>query len=316
MIDTKCWVGIDVSKQTLDVHIRPSGHIFQYANEKDGIDALVASLESVSIERIVLEATGGMELPAAVELSQSGIAVAVVNPRQTRDFAKATGQIAKTDTIDAAVLAHFAEAIQPETRPLASEESQLLGELVTRRHQIVDMITAEKNRLAAMHGPMKAHIEQHIEWLKKQLDELDEQLQKTIRKTPVWCEQAKLLKSVPGVGEVLSSVLLADLPELGKLDSRKIACLVGLAPLNRDSGKSRGKRMIWGGRSRVRTALYMPTLVAIRYNPVLKTFYERLVGQGKPKKVALTACMRKLLVILNAMVKSNQRWNPEIAGGA
>lgn len=213
-------------------------------------------------------------------------------------------------------MAHCAEAIQPEPRPLASEESRLLGELVTRHHQIVDMLTVEKNRLATMQGPMKQHIEQHIEWLQGQLNDLEQQLQTTIRQTPIWCEQVKLLKSVPGVGDVLSSELLVNLPELGKLNSRKIACLVGLAPLNRDSGKFRGRRMIWGGRGRVRTALYMPTVVAIRYNPVIKAFYERLVGQGKPKKVALTACMRKLLVILNAMVKSNQQWHPEIARGA
>jgi transposase len=315
MTDTKYWVGIDVCKKALDTHIRPSGQILHHANTEEGIADLVLSLQSLSIERVVLEATGGMEILAAVRLTQVGIAVAVVNPRQVRDFAKATGRLAKTDVIDAAILAHFAEAIQPEIRPLATEESRLLGELVTRRHQLVEMITAEKNRLSTMHGPMQEQINVHIKWLKQQLGDVDQQLQQTIRQTPLWCERAELLKSVPGVGDILSSTLLAELPELGQLDARKIAGLVGLAPINRDSGQFRGRRMIWGGRARVRTALYMPTLVATRHNPVIKAFYESLVQQGKLKKVALTACMRKLLVILNAIVKSGLPWNPQQQGG-
>lgn len=315
MTDTKYWVGIDVCKKTLDTHIRPIGQILQHANTEAGIADLVLLLQSLAIERVVLEATGGMEILVAVRLTQVGIAVAVVNPRQVRDFAKATGQRAKTDTIDAAILAHFAEAIQPQIRPLATEESRLLAELVTRRHQMVEMITAEKNRVATMHGPMQEHIKCHIEWLKQQLDDLDKQLQQTIRQTPLWCERAELLKSVPGVGDILSSTLLAELPELGQLDSRKIASLVGLAPINRDSGQFRGRRAIGGGRAQVRTALYMPTLVATRCNPIIKAFYESLLRQGKLKKVALTACMRKFLVILNAIVKSGLPWNPQQQGG-
>jgi len=313
MTETKHWVGIDVCKQTLDTHIRPIGQRLQHPNTAVGIANLVKSLQSLCIERVVLEATGGLEIPAALSLNQAGLAVAIVNPRQVRDFARATGKLAKTDAIDAAVLAHFAAAIQPEVRPLASQEDRLLGELVLRRQQLVDMITAEKNRSTTMQEPMREQIEAHIEWLERQLANLNEQLQQTIRHTPLWLERAKLLKSVPGVGEVLSSLLLADLPELGRLNSRKIASLVGLAPVNRDSGQFRGRRMIWGGRARVRTALYMPTLAAIRFNPVIKAFYERLLQRGKQKKVAITACMRKLLVILNAIVSKGQPWNPKLA---
>ncbi|MEO0537194.1 MAG: IS110 family transposase [Cyanobacteria bacterium P01_A01_bin.123] len=315
MTQTQCWVGIDVCKRTLDTHIRPSGRLLQHANTEVGIAQLVAELSSLPVERVVLEATGGLELVATVQLSQAGLPVAVVNPRQVRDFARATGQLAKTDTIDAAILAHFAAVIQPEVRPLASEETRQLSELVTRRHQLVEMITAEKNRRAVMQGAVRDQINRHIDWLQEQLKELDEQLQQTIRQTPLWCQQAKLLQSVPGVGDVLSATLLAELPELGQLSTKQIAALVGLAPLNRDSGQFRGRRMIWGGRARVRTALYMPTLVATRHNPVIKAFYERLLAQGKQKKVALTACMRKLLIILNAIAKSGQPWQPQRQGG-
>lgn len=315
MNQTKSWVGIDVCKRTLDIHIRPSGQFLQYANTEAGIAQLIVELESLSVERVVLEATGGLELTAAVQLSQAGFPVAVVNPRQVRDFARATGQLAKTDTIDAAILAHFAEVIQPEVRPLASEETRQLSELVTRRQQLVEMMTAERNRRATVQGTVREQIDRHIDWLQGQLKALDEQLQQTIQRTPLWCQQAKLLQSVPGVGDVLSSTLLAELPELGHLDTKQIAALVGLAPLNRDSGQFRGRRMIWGGRARVRAALYMPTLVATRYNPVIKAFYDRLLAQGKQKKVALTACMRKLLVILNAILKTGQPWQPQRQGG-
>lgn len=316
MTQVKCWVGIDVCKQTLDTHLRPSGQRLQHGNSEVGIAELVSALQALPVERVVLEATGGLELVAAVQMSQVGLPVAVVNPRQVRDFARATGQLAKTDTIDAAILAHFAEVIQPEIRPLASEETRQLSELVTRRHQLVEIITAEKNRrTAAMPGAVRDQIDRHIDWLQEQLKELDQQLQQTIQQTPLWCQQAKLLQSVPGVGEVLSATLLAELPELGQLSAKQIAALVGLAPLNRDSGQFRGRRMIWGGRARVRTALYMPTLVATRHNPVIKAFYERLLAQGKQKKVALTACMRKLLVILNAIMKSAQPWQPQRQGG-
>lgn len=315
MNETKYWVGIDVCKRTLDLYIRPSGSTVQYANTERGVQQLRQRLQELPIERVVLEATGNLELPAALHLSQAGLSVAVVNPRQVRDFARATGQLAKTDQIDAAILAHFAEVIQPECRPLISEETRQLSDLVTRRHQLLEMITAENNRRAGVHGAVRDQIDRHLEWLQEQLKELDEQLQQTIRQTPLWCQQANLLRSVPGVGEVLSATLLATLPELGQLNAKQIAALVGLAPLNRDSGQFRGRRMIWGGRARVRTALYMPTLVATRHNPTIKAFYERLVARGKQKKVALTACMRKLLTILNAIVKSGQPWQPSQQGG-
>ncbi|MGD1931655.1 MAG: IS110 family transposase [Leptolyngbyaceae cyanobacterium] len=315
MTQIKCWIGSDVGKCTLDTDIRPSGRRRQHANTEVGIAQLMAEVESLSVERVVLEATGGLELVAAVQWSQVGLAVAVVNPRQVRDFAWATGQLAKTETIDAAILAHFAEVIQPEVRPLASQETRQLSELVTRRQQLVEMITAEKNRRAAVQGVSREQIDHPLDWLQEQLRELDEQLQPSSWQTPLWCQQAQLLQSVPGVGEVLSAVLLAELPELGQLNPKQIAALVGLAPPNRDSGQVRGRRMIGGGRARVRTALYMPTLVATRHNPVLKAFYERLLAQGKQKKVALTACMRKLLVILNAIVKSGQPWQPQRQGG-
>lgn len=314
MSTTKYWVGVDVSKKELDVHVRPTGKSFSTTNNQSGIEQLSDSLNQLSPQLIVLEATGGMEILAAVTLSRRGLAVAVVNPRQVRDFAKATGQLAKTDSIDAAVLAHFAEVIRPEVRPLPDEQAQLLEELVTRRHQIVEMIKAETNRLTTMKGPMREHIQEHIDWLRQQRHNIEKQLQQSIRQSPVWQEKVKLLKTVPGIGDVVSCTLVACLPELGSLSGKRIASLVGLAPLNRDSGQFRGKRTIWGGRARVRTALYMPTLVATRFNPRIKAFYERLLQRGKHKKVALTACMHKLLLILNSMTKSGQPWRTSIAG--
>ncbi len=314
MSTTKYWVGIDVSKKELDIHIRPTGKSFSTTNNQSGIDQLSDSLNQLSPQLIVLEATGGMEILAAVALSRRGLAVAVVNPRQVRDFAKATGQLAKTDSIDAGILAHFAEVIRPEVRPLPDEQAQLLEELVTRRHQIVEMIKAETNRLPTMKGPMREHIQKHIDWLRQQRHDIEKQLQQSIRQSPVWQENVKLLKTVPGIGDVVSCTLIACLPELGSLTGKRIASLVGLAPLNRDSGQFRGKRTIWGGRARVRTALYMPTLVATRFNPVIKAFYERLLQRGKHKKVALTACMHKLLPILNSITKSGQPWRTSIAG--
>jgi transposase len=306
------WIGIDVAKDHLDIHVRPSAELFQVENTEAGITELVQRLEPLHPMLVVFEATGGLEIPAAVRLSRAQLPVAIVNPRQVRDFAKATGKRAKTDALDAAVLAHFAEAIQPNVSTIADEESQRMAELVARRRQVVEMLTAEKNRLGTVRGPVQQDIEAHIEWLEKRLEALEAQLQQAIQQSPLWLERVNLLKSVPGVGEVTSSTLLVNLPELGSLSHKQISSLVGVAPLNHDSGKHRGKQAIWGGRAQVRAVLYMAALVATQRNPVIKTFYERLCQNGKPKKVALTACMHKLLIILNAMVKNATRWQPNL----
>jgi transposase len=306
------WVGIDISKKSLDVYIRPSGEHLGFGHTEQDISQLVEHLESLPPALVVMEATGGLETLLAVTLTQAGCRVAIVNPRQVRDFAKATGRLAKTDRLDAEVIAHYAEAIRPEVRSLPDETTRHLGELVTRRHQVVEMITAEKNRLSAMHGPMRQNIETHLAWLQDRLAELDEQVQQTLRQSPVWQAQVNLLKSVPGVGNGLSSLLLVELPELGQLTHKQISSLVGLAPMNRDSGKWHGQRSIWGGRARIRAVLYMSTVAAVRCNPIIRAFYERLREKGKQAKVALTACMHKLLIILNAMVKTGTAWQPNL----
>ena len=258
---------------------------------------------------VLLEASGGLELPLVAALATEEIPVVVVNPRQVRDFARATGKLAKTDSLDAAVLAHFAEAVRPPVRPLRDAETQALNSLAARRHQVMTMLISEKNRLnAAATIAVRPRIEAHIEWLQGELDDMDEDLSRTLRQSPVWREKDDLLRTVPGVGEQLSLTLLAYLPELGTLDRRQIAALVGVAPFSRDSGTLRGKRTVWGGRARVRAALYMGALVASRFNPVIRDFYQRLLASGKPKKLALTACMRKLLVILNSMLKHRSSW--------
>ncbi|MBC7998072.1 MAG: IS110 family transposase [Leptolyngbya sp.] len=308
MNQTAYWVGIDVSKAQLDGHIRPTAEAFQVANTEAGIAALVQRLQQLQPTLVVMEATGGLEAPAAAALALAQLPVAVVNPRQVRDFAKATGKLAKTDAIDAQVLAHFAEAVQPAVRPLADAASQQLAEIVARRRQVVEMLTAEKNRLGTVRGAMQQDIEAHIAWLETRLEALEAQLKQGIEQSPLWLARVNLLQSVPGVGAVLSSTLLVNLPELGTLTHKQISSLVGVAPLNRDSGKKRGQRVIWGGRAQVRAALYMSALAATRYNPVIKAFYERLCAKGKLKKVALTACMHKLLIILNAMVKTGTPW--------
>ena len=302
------WVGIDVCQKYLDVYIRPSGKLFQLTNDEFGIAELIQKLKEIKPELIVLEATGGMELNAAMELASAELAVAIINPRQVRDFAKATGQLAKTDAIDAKILAHFADAIRPQVREIKDESSRQLQNLVQRRRQISDMITAEKNRRRGKINSVQASIDEHIEWLKQQLKEIESQIKSAISKCEDWKQKKKLLTSVPGVGEIVATTLISSLPELGKLSHKSISYLVGLAPLNRDSGKSRGKRRIWGGRTNIRCMLYMAALVAVRFNPVIRAFYERLLGKGKLKKVALTACMHKLLIILNAMMKNNQTW--------
>ena len=259
---------------------------------------------------VVLEATGGLELAVTAALAASELPVVVVNPRQVRDFARATGRLAKTDRLDAQVIAHFGEAVKPMLRSLPNAETQALEAQLARRRQVVAMLTAEKNRLHAARPSVRREILRHISWLQNSLKRLDSDLGDALRNSPLWREQDNLLQSVPGVGPVLSLTLLAELPELGTLDRRQIASLVGVAPLNRDSGTFRGRRTIWGGRARVRAVLYMGTLVATRYNPVIKAFYQRLCAAGKAKKVALTACMRKLLTILNSMLKRRTQWGP------
>ncbi len=308
------YVGIDVAKAQLDVAVRPTDDRWVVPNDDAGIRQLMSQLTALEPALVVLEATGGLELSIVAALAAEESPVVVVNPRQVRDFAKATGKLAKTDALDAAVLAHFAEAVRPPVRPLRGAETQDLNSLTARRHQVMTMLVSEKNRLsAATTVAVRPRIEAHIAWLQRELDDLDKSLRKTLRKSPVWREKDDLLRTVPGVGEQLSLTLLAYLPELGTLDRRQVAALVGVAPFNRDSGTLRGRRTVWGGRARIRAVLYMGALAASRYNPIIRDFYQRLVAAGKPKKLALTACMRKLLVILNSMLKHRSPWRAERA---
>jgi transposase len=309
-MEQQVFVGIDVSKKRLDVALRPNNESFSVANDARGIAALVRRLRKLAVRRVVLEASGGYEIAASAELAAAGLPVAVVNPRQVRDFARAGGRLAKTDAIDARVLAHFAELMQPPTRPLPDAQGRAFMALVARRRQLVEMRTAESNRRARAPKCVRRGIVANVRWLKKQLTELDAELEQAIRNSPVWSEKERLLRSVPGVGSVTVSTMLANLPELGTLDRRKLAALVGVAPFNHDSGKFRGQRRIWGGRAQVRAVLYMCTLSAARSNPVLKAYYGRLLAAGKKPKIALTACMRKLLTILNAMLKHRTPWAP------
>lgn len=305
---TPLYIGIDVSKASLDIDAYPQSHAAQFSNDDLGRTQLTALLLDLKPKLIVLEATGGLESPIAGELATAGLALAVINPRQARDFAKALGVLAKTDQVDAQVLARFAEAIKPEARPLKSHEVMALDGVLTRRRQLVEMITAEINRQTQASGKIAKQIAQHIIWLRKRLAEADDDLNDAIQQSPLWQAKANILTSVPGVGKVTASSLLAELPELGNLARREISALVGVCPFNRDSGKHKGRRAIWGGRVSIRAVLYMAALVASRHNPVIKAFYQKLLAAGKMKKVALVACMRKLLVILNAMVKSNTPW--------
>lgn len=307
------FVGIDVSKAHLDFATRPTNAGWQVDNNEEGIASLVDKLKQLKPALIILEATGGYETAVTAALASGGLPVAVVNPRQVRDFAKSLGQLAKTDKIDAALLAHFADAVRPELRLLPDEQTQELQGLLVRRRQLIEMLVAEKNRLPMTHKRLKAGVKEHIQYLEHQLEDLDQEIQDRLRSSPVWREQEDLLRSVPGVGKVLSVTLLAELPELGKLNRKQIAALVGVAPYNCDSGKKRGKRAIWGGRASVRSALYMAALSAKRFNPVIKSFYDKLAAAGKPFKVAMTACMRKLLTILNAMMRSGTHWLPQKA---
>lgn len=302
-------IGIDVSKERLDVHILQSGESFCVANDHAGIDALISRLDGAEIDAVALEATGGLETLAVAVLTSAGFAVLVVNPGRVRSYAHALGRRAKTDTIDAAVIAAFVSATQPSIRPLRDENTRLLSELVTRRRQIVEMIGAEESRARLIEGRQaQKSFKRLLAALRRELESLDADLDDHIRKSPVWQVRERLLKSVPGVGPTVARTLLADMPELGTLDRRQIASLAGLAPWTRQSGQWRGKSFIGGGRSKVRSALFMAALVASRHNPALKTFRDRLVDSGKPKKVAIVATMRKLLTILNAMIRDNRPW--------
>lgn len=313
MSSSPCFVGVDVAKDRLDVALQPSEEAWTVDNDPTGFDALTRRLTSAEPELIVLEATGGYEAPVAAALSTAGLPVAVVNPRQVRDFARATGQLAKTDRIDARTLALFAERVRPEPRPLPDPVGEELRALVARRRQLLEMLGAEQNRLRHPSPPsVQKGLEKHVRWLKRQLEDVDDDLERVVRTSPLWRGRDDLLQSVPGIGPVTSRTLLAELPELGRLNRREIAALVGVAPLNRDSGTFRGRRFVWGGRAAVRRTLYMAALTATKHNPVIRSFYERLLDRGKPHKVALTACMRKLIVILNAMAQSQQPWNPEL----
>lgn len=301
------WIGIDVAKTHLDVAVE-GGQTWRTVNDEEGITGLVTQLREQRPTLVVLEATGGYERDVTAALADASIPVAVVNPRQVRDFAKATGVLAKTDVLDAKVLARFAATVQPEPRTLADAQAEELRDLLTRRQQVVGMLTAEKNRLKQATRIVRPRIKEHIAFLEAELDESDRGLDGLLHASPVWRERENLLRSVPGIGPVVSATLVAALPELGQLSRKQIAKLVGVAPLNRDSGRYRGRRVVWGGRADVRRVLYMAALVATRSNPVIRALYQRLLEAGKPKKVALVACMRKLLVILNAMLKHRTPW--------
>lgn len=313
------FVGIDVAKAELVVSILPSAERFTVANDTRGVRTLVERLRAIGPTLIVLEATGGYELLGVAGLAAAALPVVVVNPRQVRDFAKATGQLAKTDRIDADILARFADVVRPAMRVLADAAAQELDALLTRRRQLLEMLQAERNRLGQVFGRGKAHVKKslksHITYLERELRMADTDLGEMVKASPAWRERDELLQSVPGVGPVLSRTLLADLPELGRLSRREIAKLVGVAPLSRDSGTMRGRRFVQGGRASVRAVLYMAALVATQRNAVIRTFYQRLVAAGKPKKLALVACMRKLLTILNVMVRTAQPWSIEITAG-
>jgi transposase len=303
------FVGIDVSRDRLDVHVRPSGKTFTLARDGNGLEQLATRMRELAPTLIVLEATGGFEITVAAALAAASLPLAVVNPRQIRDFARATGRLAKTDALDAQIIALFAERIRPEPRPIADADSQTLAELIARRRQLVEMHGMETNRLRQARNPrVQRSIKATLKILNAQLAELDREINDTTRGSPVWRAADDLLKSVPGIGDVTSRTLIADLPELGQLDRRRIAALVGVAPVNRDSGQMRGRRTIAGGRTDVRNALYMATLSATRWNPIISRHYKGLVERGRPKKVALVACMRRLLGILNAIIRTKTRW--------
>ena len=310
MGDEQVYVGIDVSKSHLDIAVLPTEESWRVNNDEADIEQLVVRFGELEPELVMMEASGSYEMPLAAALQVAGLPVRVVNPRQARDFAKATGKLAKTDSIDAAVLAHFAEAVKPQPRALPDKETRDLAAILARRSQLTGMLTAERNRLSRAPRPLRRRLKAHINWLHKELSRTDDDLRSAVKGSPMWAARDQILTSTPGVGEVVSFTLLADLPELGSLNRKEIATLVGVAPLNRDSGAFRGKRIVWGGRARVRRALYMGALVATRHNPVIRDFYHKLCAAGKPKKLALVACMRRLLLILNCMVRDGHRWDP------
>jgi transposase len=307
------FVGIDVAQAELVIALRPTEEAWTVGNDEPGFAALMRRLRPLAVTLIVLEATGGYERAVVAALATAGFPLVVANPRQVRDFARGTGQLAKTDHVDAQILALFAERVHPTPRPLPDAATRALEALLARRRQLLDMLTAERNRLAHADPPIARDLRRHIRWLARRLGKLDDDLDQQIQRSPVWRTQDDLLQSAPGVGPVLSRTLLAALPERGRLTHKQIAALVGVAPLARDSGTRRGHRRVWGGRAAVRAVLYMGALAAAHHNPVIRAFYQRLVTAGKPKKVALTACMHKLLTILNAMVRSNTVWRANVA---
>lgn len=308
----KNYVGIDVSKKHLDVCIKSTGEYFRTENNAGGFKEIKKRLSLYRPCLLIAEATGGYESDMVRALQKEHFSCAVVNPRQVRDFAKALGKLAKTDKIDSSVLAHFGEAIQPPVSKIVSEEAQELGDTQQRRRQLVDMLTMEKNRYGKANGNVRKQIKKTIEFLEKQLKELDKCLTEQVNENEAWRTKMELLKSIKGIGQVIALTLVSDLPELGQVSRKEIAALVGVAPLNRDSGLYQGQRGTWGGRASVRSALYMGTLVAVRHNSTLKAFYDKLCQAGKKKKVALIACLRKLLVIMNTMIKNNTPWQPKL----
>ncbi len=306
----RVYIGIDISQGDLDIAAYPTEQIWRHKNSQGGISKTVAKLKGLNPKLIVMEATGGLETPLRQSLDQAGLPVAVVNPRRIRDFGRSMGILAKTDKLDAKVMAYFAAKIEPTPHPPRDEATQKLENLLARRNQLSDMLTAEKNRLKQnTDKAIQVRIQDHINWLESELESLDKELKDSIRQNPLFMEKIKLYRSMPGVGDILSYNLLANLSELGGLNQRQIASLVGVAPLNRDSGKLRGRRTIWGGRATIRKALYMPAVVAIRWNPIIRNLYQRLLAKGKLKKVALVACMHKMLTILNSMAKNNSPWH-------
>ena len=307
-MSSEAYIGVDVSKDLLDVKVLPGNESQQFSNDDPGIKKFITFVKMIDPQLIVFESTGGLEMLAVSSLMEKHLPVVVINPRQVRDFAKATGRLAKTDSIDADTIARFARDIRPEVRPIKDEHTRLLSALSARRRQIVDMLVAEKNRLYTAPKPNKKSIQKHILWLERSLADINKDIDKTIKKSPTWRENDIILQSFKGVGPVVSATLLCDLPELGTLNRKKIAALVGVAPLNCDSGRFRGRRRIKGGRSNVRRKLYMAAVASIRHKPIIKNFYNKLIDNGKPPKLVLTACMRKILIILNAMIKNRTCW--------
>lgn len=306
------WIGIDVAKDQLDLAVHGGKH-WRARNDEAGVETVATDMVALAPTLVVLEATGGYERAVTVALAARGLSVAVVNPRQVRDFAKATGVLAKTDELDARVLAHFAATVRPTPRTLADAQAHELKELVTRRRQVVSMLTAEQNRLPRTTTAVRERIKAHLVFLETELEEQNRDVDTLLQASPLWRAREDLLRSVPGVGPVTSATLVAALPELGRLSRKEIAALVGVAPLNRDSGQQRGHRIVWGGRAEVRAVLSMAALVATQHNPVIRTLYARLLKAGKPKKVALVACMRKLLTILNAVLRTETPWREPAA---